>query len=323
MKVFFLASLLVVAASASLLQEHAVKFQAFKMVHGKSYLNQVEETKRFSIFRDNLRAIEEHNALYEQGLVSYKQKITKFADKTQEEFKAYLSLHKKPTLLKTTKYIKTGVAVPDSVDWRAQGQVTGVKDQADCGSCWAFSLTGSTEGAHYRKTGKLVALSEQQLIDCTTDLNYGCEGGYLDQSFPYVEEKGLQSEESYPYEAEDGTCRYNASAVVTKTTSHVSIEAEDESALLEVVATIGPVSVAINADYITYYASGVFEDERCTADGLDHGVLVVGYGTENGKDYWIVKNSWGAEWGDEGYFKLARGTNECGIAEDTVYPVIA
>ncbi|CAG9762592.1 unnamed protein product [Ceutorhynchus assimilis] len=322
MKAFFLASLLVVAASASLLQEHAVKFQAFKMAHGRTYLNQVEEAKRFSIFRDNLRSIEEHNALYEQGLVSYKQKITKFADKTKEEFKAFLTLHKKPTLSKTTKYVKTGVAVPDSVDWRQQGQVTPIKDQGNCGSCWAFSITGTTEGAYYRKNGKLVSLSEQQLVDCATDVNDGCQGGFMTETLPYVEQYGLQSEETYPYVAQDNACSYNASKVVTKISSYVVLPVEDENALLEAVATVGPVSVAIDAYYIDSYGSGVFEDADCSPDFLNHGVVIVGYGTENGKDYWLVKNSWGTGWGEEGYMKMARGINMCGISEETVYPVV-
>ncbi|XP_066254184.1 cathepsin L-like [Euwallacea similis] len=319
MKTFILASLLVITVSASLLEEHGAQFQAFKLAHGKTYSNQVEEAKRFAIFRDNLRDIQEHNLLYAQGLVSYSKAVNKFSDLSPEEFRAYLSLHAKPTI-KGTAYQKKGVKVPDSVDWRKEGYVTEVKDQGQCGSCWSFALTGSTEGAYFKSTGKLVSLSEQQLVDCTTNLNYGCDGGYLDLTFPYIQENGLESEADYPYTGADGTCQYDGSKVVAKTTSYTSIT-EDEDGLLEAVATEGPISVAIDASYLSQYSSGIYSDNSCSSISLNHGVLVVGYGSEDGKDYWIVKNSWG-DWGEEGYFRLLRGTNECGVAEDDVFPTI-
>jgi cathepsin L len=218
--------------------------------------------------------------------------------------------------------VKTGLAIPDSVDWRTQGQVTEVKDQGNCGSCWAFSVTGSTEGAYYRSSGKLVSLSEQQLVDCSTDINSGCGGGYLDYTFPYVQQYGLQTESSYPYTASDDNCKYSASDVVTKVSGYHSIESEDEDALLDAVANVGPVSVAIDANYLSAYDSGIYEDDWCSPYGLNHGVLIVGYGSENGKNFWIVKNSWGSSFGEQGFFRIARGQNECGIAEDTVYPLI-
>jgi len=318
-----LACLLVVAVSASQLGELGVKFQAFKLAHGKTYLNQVEETKRFNIFTDNVRAIDEHNALYTKGLVSYKQGINQFTDLTREEFRAKLTLSSanKPQF-NTTKYVKRGLAIPDSVDWRTQGQVTEVKDQGDCGSCWAFSVTGSTEGAYYRSSGNLVSLSEQQLVDCSTDINSGCGGGYLDYTFEYVEQYGLESEASYPYTASDDDCKYDASAVVTKVSSYKSIDSEDEDALLEAVATVGPVSVAMDATYLSGYETGVYQDDYCSPEGLNHGVLIVGYGSENGQAFWIVKNSWGTVFGESGFFRIVRGQNECGIAEDTVYPTV-
>ncbi|XP_066141224.1 uncharacterized protein [Euwallacea fornicatus] len=320
MKTFVLASLLVVAVSASLLGEHGTQFQAFKLAHGKTYSNQVEETKRFAIFRDNLRDIEEHNLLYAKGLVSYKKAVNKFSDLSPEEFRAFLSLHAKPTI-QTTPYVKKGIKVPAAVDWRNEGYVTDVKDQGSCGSCWAFSLTGATEGAYAKSSGTLVSLSEQQLVDCTKDFNYGCDGGFLDQTFTYIETNGLESEADYPYTAEDGQCQYDASKVVAKTSRHVSIR-EDENSLLEAVANQGPVSVAIDASYLSSYSSGIYSDNYCSPSTLNHGVLIVGYGNENGQDYWIVKNSWGDVWGEQGYFRLLRGTNECGVAEDDVYPII-
>lgn len=322
MKSLILASLLVVAVSASLLEQRVTLFESFKATHDKTYSNQVEEATRFAIFSANLAEIEEHNLLYDQGLVSYRKSINRFSDMTQEEFKSYLTLHSKPTLKseQTIPYVKKGVEIAASVDWREQGYVTEVKDQGDCGSCWSFAVTGSTEGAYYRSSGNLVSLSEQQLIDCTTYLNFGCDGGYLDETIPYIAENGLQSESSYPYTATDGTCRYDSSQVVTKVSTYHSIS--DEESLLEAVATQGPVAAAIDATYITFYDSGVYSSSQCSADELNHGVLIVGYGTENGQDYWLIKNSWGSSWGDAGYFKLLRGTNECGVAVDDVYPVV-
>lgn len=333
------------------------------MKHNKTYKTPVEETTRFGIFQAKLSEIEEHNIRYEQGLETYKKGIildhhkieinntlcslagvNKFSDWTQEEFRAYLSLHPKPAKIgKGTPYVKTGVQVPASVDWRSEGYVTGVKNQGNCGSCWSFSLvrfakkhlkmfqfnnmlthfqTGSVEGALYKSTGKLVSLSEQQLVDCTYGtINFGCDGGYLEETFPYIQETGLEAEATYPYTGRDGTCKFDASKVVTKINDYVYWYG-DEEALLEATATIGPISVAMDANYIDSYASGVFSSRLCSSDDLNHGVLVVGYGAENGVNYWIIKNSWAADWGESGYMKLLRGQNECGIAEDDSYPVV-
>ncbi|XP_066253920.1 cathepsin L-like [Euwallacea similis] len=323
MKAFILASLLVVVASASLTKLSS-EFQAFKLKHGKTYTNQVEETNRFAIFRANVQEIEAHNALYAQGLVSYSKAVNKFTDWTKEEFKAYLNLHKKPAVLtktNATKYVKKGLAVESSIDWRDQGYVTPVKDQGQCGSCWAFSLTGTLEGALYKSKGQLTSLSEQQLVDCTLDTNDGCNGGLMEQTFPYIVANGIESEADYPYTAVDGTCQYESSKVVTKIDDY-TYSYGDEGALLEMVSTVGPISVAMDASYIGSYSSGIFSSSDCTTWDLNHGVLVVGYGSENGEDYWIIKNSWGTEWGESGYIRLRRGTNECGVSEDDSYPVI-
>lgn len=319
MKAFIFAGLLVVAVSATLLEELGEKFRAFKLEHGKTYKNQAEETLRFNIFKNNVRAIEEHNALYEQGHTSYKKGINKFTDMTKEEFTAMLKLSSSPKLkFNGTGHIKTGLSIPDSVDWRST-QVTEVKDQGFCGSCWAFSITGSTEAAYYRKNGKLVSLSEQQLVDCTTDLNSGCSGGYLEQNFDYCRETGLESEESYPYTGWDGDCQFSASKVVAKVSEYKVIDEGKENDLLDAVANIGPVSVGMDASDLSAYESGIY---KCSSSRLDHAVLAVGYGSENGVDYWIIKNSWGKSWGENGYFKLVRGANECGVAEDTTYPTV-
>lgn len=220
------------------------------------------------------------------------------------------------------------IEVPNKIDWRQQGAVTPVKDQGQCGSCWAFSATGALEGQHFRKTNRLVSLSEQNLVDCSKDYgNDGCNGGLMDNAFKYINvNKGIDTETSYPYEAKDDTCRYNLNDVGAEDKGFVDIPSGNEKKLKEAVATVGPVSVAIDAANPSFqlYASGVYFEPQCSSENLDHGVLAVGYGTDKKSgDYWLVKNSWGDSWGDDGYIKMSRNKeNNCGIATQASYPLV-
>jgi len=270
--------------------------------------------------------IEEHNKKYEAGEETFKMGINKFTDMLQSEVDAFMKGYRPSKKIgQKVAAKKNKVArVPNSVDWRDEGIVTNVKDQGQCGSCWAFSTTGSLEGQHALSTGDLVSLSEQQLVDCSK-LNSGCEGGLMDYAFYYVKNNGLESEEDYPYLAVDSTCQYDESKVVATCTGHVDVTSGDEEALKEAAGTVGPISVAIDARWpsFTAYASGVYYNAHCSSSSLDHGVLVVGYGTEFDQDYWLVKNSWNNDWGEDGYIKMARNQdNNCGIATQASYPTV-
>ena len=309
----------------------------FKKTHGKTYLSDEHEAYRFEIFQKNLDTIEKHNNEYSMGMHTYTLGVNSFADWTFEEFRNalfgthYNKTHQSSasgTFFRLPKYVK----IADSVDWRQEGAVTPVKNQGQCGSCWAFSTTGSVEGAHFRSTGTLVSLSEQQLVDCSGKFhNQGCNGGLMDNAFEYIKANGgLDTEETYPYHAHQEKCHFNKKSVGATVSGYVDVPSGDEEALKEAVATIGPVSVAIDVteDKFMLYKDGIFVDNTCSNQELNHGVLAVGYGTNtttNGKeqDFWIVKNSWGSSWGEDGYIRMARNLNNmCGIATAASYPLV-
>jgi cathepsin H len=213
-------------------------------------------------------------------------------------------------------------------DWRPEGIVSVVKNQAHCGSCWTFSTTGALEAAHAQATGKMVLLSEQQLVDCAGDFNnFGCGGGLPSQAFEYIRYNGgLDTEEAYPYDAKDGTCKFLDNKVGAKVYDVVNITEGAENELKHAVATLRPVSVAFEViNSFRLYKSGVFSDPDChdSPQTVNHAVLAVGFGVdENGTPYWIIKNSWGADWGINGYFHMEMGKNMCGIATCAAYPVV-
>jgi cathepsin L len=250
-----------------------------------------------------LEYVENHNR---QNL-GFELGMNAFADLTSEEFgQMYLSKVINASELKQSNDVFTYnpmLEMADTVDWRTKGVVTAIKDQKQCGSCWAFSTTGSVEGAWGIKKGQLVSLSEQQLVDCSGSYgNEGCNGGLMDSSFKYLIAKGGScTEQSYPYTARDGQCK-TCTPVVT-ISSFKDVQAKSEQALQQAIQTVGPVSVAIDASHSSFqlYKSGVYFESRCSPTQLDHGVLAVGYGTQGSSDYYIVKNSWGTSWGSSGY----------------------
>jgi len=218
----------------------------------------------------------------------------------------------------------TNSTVPDSVDWRTKGAVTPVKNQGQCGSCWAFSSTGSMEGRYQIAGNTLTSFSEQQFVDCSTKQgNQGCNGGLMDQAFTYAESTKIETEADYAYTGRDGTC--HAAGGVTEVKGFKDVTTKSPSALQAAVAE-GPVSVAIDAAGLAFqlYFGGIIKHFCGTS--LDHGVLVVGYGTDKGTDYWLLKNSWGAGWGEKGYFRILREQSKdnsagvCGLQLQPSYP---
>jgi len=283
---------------------------------------------RKAIFLSNIAKIEEHNKKYVIGQESFSLGVNKFTDLLQSEFQSLNGYRPSDKNQAEAIFVADeGVELPDNVDWRTKNMVTKVKNQEQCGSCWAFSTTGSLEGQHAKKTGDLLSLSEQQLVDCSQKYgNMGCNGGLMDSAFKYIKAVGgIELESEYPYKAKDGKCKFDDSKVVATLAGHVDIKSEDEDALKQAVATVGPISVAIDASHNSFqlYNSGVYHEPACSQTSLDHGVLAVGYGTENGKDYWLVKNSWGDNWGEDGYIKMSRNRkNNCGIATQASYPTV-
>jgi KDEL-tailed cysteine endopeptidase len=318
----FLLTLLVTKSSATCSWE---KFAEFMVKHGKTYETKEILDRRFEVFSDNLEYAEKMN----HAQSNYTLGVSPFADLTIDEFKQYhlnsVDLSRKCNAFSPSK----SPGIPSSLDWRDHDAVTNVKDQGQCGSCWSFSATGAMEGAWAISKGELVSLSEQQLVDCSTGISYGnkgCNGGLMDSAFNYAIKNGMCTEAAYSYKAVDETCQSTCSPVVTISDCK-DVPSNNQVALQQAVA-IGPVSIAIEADTRTFqlYTSGVITGDACGTN-LDHGVLIVGYGEEGKTPFWLVKNSWGASWGEEGYVKIERSQSEndpgvCGIAMQPSFPVV-
>ncbi len=289
---------------------------------GKEFL------KRMDIFSDNLRIIENHNADEKK---TFTMGLNKFSHLTHEEWKSQMNFGAVPPKLRQNAKVhgepSTMEGVPDSVDWTSAGAVTPVKNQGQCGSCWSFSTTGSLEGAYYIKNSNLVSFSEQELVSCDTSDN-ACNGGWMDAAFAWITGNGgLPTEADYPYVSGTGSvpaCDTSQKMVSgSAPSSFTDVQPGSVSALMSAVAQ-QPVSIAIQADQpaFQHYTSGVLTS-GCGKQ-LDHGVLATGYGTsDDGIDYWMVKNSWGPEWGDNGYILIERSSaNLCGVLSAASYPVM-
>lgn len=297
------------------------EFTSYMSKYGKTYAAPEEARYRLRVFNDNLLKIKEHNAKNLPWTLG----VNKFADVSAEEFAyKFCGCAKDPKTRGTRQTTLVG-DVPARVDWREQGAVTPVKNQGMCGSCWAFSTTGTTEGAYFLKTGNLVSLSEQQLVDCARDPeyeNFGCSGGWPWSAVDYVTKHGLCTEEDYPYKGVDAECKESSCKVAVQSVDKVQLPVGDEESLAVAVSKT-PVSIVLDATAMQLYDKGIIT--RCS-ESINHAVLAVGYDkdAETGLKYWIIKNSWGADWGEEGYCRIEKdvgGMGRCALTYSSVYPV--
>lgn len=279
----------------------SAEWKAFKVQTKKHYGNDAEESAKMKTWLANRAVVTAHNKKFAEGKVSYRMAINRFSDMTPAELnKAVTNLKmsnsseiRSGPFVKYVVFEPTG-RLPDSKDWRNDGAVTAVKDQGMCGSCYALSVTGAVEGQYFLATRKLVSLSEQQIVDCSLNYgNFGCEGGLMHSTYKFIRDiGGLETAKSYPYQGIEQSCKFNKKSAAATVESYVFVE-KNEKALMNAVALVGPISVGISVqDSFAYYRSGIYDDPTCPTKKINHGVLVVGYGTENGKDFWIVKNSW-------------------------------
>jgi len=296
-------------------------FQDFMTQYSKVYQSTGEYNKRLSIFSANLKRIQQLNLDSERfGGATFN--ITKFSDYTPEEFKSiFLNSLVKGVKPKHRDVLPLpGVAVPDTFDWKAQGKITAVKDQGQCGSCWAFSVTENIESvwmiAKSLTAAQMEPLAPQQIVDCDNS-DGGCNGGDPPTAYEYViSAGGMEPEKDYPYRAEDETCRFKkADVYATISGWKYATKTKNEAEMKEAVATVSPLSICVDAEPWQSYSSGIMTARQC-GNSLDHCVQIQGYDTSASTPYWLVRNSWGADWGEKGYIRLAYGTNTCGLADE-------
>lgn len=303
-------------------EEEEEHFRLFKLKYAKEYISEEVHSLRFQVFRTNLAYIRLHNSQPR----SFSLGLTKFADLSNEEFtEMYTSQSQRGKGERRENRLKAE-DLPEEVNWVAKGAVTPIQNQGFCGSCWAFASTGAVESAYFLKTGQLTPLSQQELLDCSKQFGTsGCDGGEMVDAYSYISARGgLETATAYPYEEKDRKCRLNDSQKLGAISGFESVEKGSE-AQLKIAVAKQPVSVGVQANEKVWqmYESGVM-DSDC-GQHLNHAVLVVGYGREHDMDYWLVKNTWGDDWGIEGYVKILRDDSStngglCGIALDASYP---
>ncbi|CAD5208694.1 unnamed protein product [Bursaphelenchus xylophilus] len=301
------------------------QFQGFAQTYNKKYDSLEEARERFQIYKANQLQVQYFQQL-EQGTAEFGE--NKFMDMTDEQFEQnVLSTIIKDPLAVSKKLaladIETSEELPQSHDWRDHGLVNRVKDQEQCGSCWAFSVVGNIEGQWKRKTGELISLSEQELVDCDFK-DLACKGGEMNWAYgEIIRIGGLVKEEDYEYVGQKCFCRVDEHPIVTYINDSLQLPANEE-AIRQYLFKNGPISIGLNAKTLKHYKHGIHHPFQflCKPEDTNHAVLLVGYGEESGKPYWLLKNSWGESWGEKGYFRVFRGKNVCGVAEYATSAII-
>jgi len=308
----------IAAASAATLNGDVLSaFSDFQKTYGKTYTDD-EFPMRLAIFNDNLERANKLNA--EQVLLGGDpvHGVTKFMDLSQEEFRSMYANYVPMNTTVQRPFLALDGPIGDSVDWRTKGAVTKVKDQGQCGSCWAFSATEAIESYFFLKAGKLVELSPQQITSCDK-VDGGCNGGWPYRAYNYVKGAGgMETSADYPYTSGSGStgvCKFNAAKVVagTKPAAYTSIQKSETQ--LQAALNNGPPSVCVAADAFQTYRSGIL---KSCPGSIDHCVQAVGYDSTG--NYWIVRNSWGTNWGEQGYIRIEMGKNLCQINQDATFP---
>jgi len=298
----------------------AADFNSWAAKHNKHF-TAVEALRRRAIYNMNAKLVARFNKenKYQLSIEG------PWAAMTTTEYNSML----KPIVVEQGEVANFNKKAPASVDWREEGKIPAIRDQAQCGSCYTFAALSAVEGrlliaGSKQFTVDTLDLSEQQLVDCSKENgNKGCEGGSLLFTFRYIKLNGAMKEADYPYEAKElDSCKFDKSKVVVKIGGQKTVKSGSESDLMNAAAE-GPVAVAIDASGVKFqlYSTGVYDNAECSSTQLNHGVAVVGYGNQDGQDYWIVRNSWGTAWGQQGYILMSRNkNNQCGIASGACFP---
>lgn len=308
-------------------QKYEQMFNDFILKYDRKYPSLEEFQYRYQVFLRNVKEFEAEEAKH----LGLDLDVNEFTDWTDEELRRIV-YDTKTVKIDTSEeiriegsYLETGVKRPASIDWRDQGKLTPIKNQGQCGSCWAFATVAAVEAQHAIKKNQLVSLSEQEMVDCD-DKNNGCSGGYRPYAMRFVKENGLESEKEYPYSAlkhDQCMLKQNDTRVFIDDFRMLS---QNEEEIANWVGTKGPVTFGMNVVKAMYsYRSGIFNPsaDDCAEKSMGaHALTIVGYGGDGEAAYWIVKNSWGTSWGASGYFRLARGVNSCGLANTVVAPLI-
>ena len=304
-----------------------LKWEDFKLKFQKGFRGYNHELERKSVFEENVVIIENHNTLFENGISSYKMDINQYSDMTFKEFQDTVLMHNgikfdDTTISKNLKPNKTSIVAPSKYDWREEGILNAVKDQGHCGSCWAFAVVGSVEAAWARSGNELLSLSEQELIDCGEG---DCNGGAVYAGYETIIRNGGEMlETDYPYEAKEGQCRYDPAKKKAYISSYEGVtngHVVDAEIIADSVYDNGPNVAALwtNANF-QHYSSGIFDDPSCLQSDTNHVVVIVGYSKD--EQYWIIRNSWGQSWGEDGHIRIKLGKNMCNVEHYVSYPIV-